>query len=141
MFKGETLPHGIVTGKLRMHTGGEPMISAQTASRAMRIFWYDPSMCIRVSASTMRVRVAFSIVNFVFPFYEWQMLVIRPCQLVNQAKQEDISLARTLPASRPMHRDRCSPRNVCRNSRCLSCKHLVSEEAHQPDMKAQNAAG
>jgi len=57
-----------------VRTGGEPIIRAQTASRAMRMFWYDPSMCIRVSASTMRVRVAFSIVNFVFPFCKWQTL-------------------------------------------------------------------
>jgi hypothetical protein len=41
-------------------------------------------MC--VSASTMRVRVEFSMVNFVFP---------------------------CLPEMRPMVRDRCSPRNVC----------------------------
>ena len=43
-------------------------------------------MCIRVSASTILVFVAFSIVNFVLPF---------------------------LPAIRPMQRDRCSPRSVC----------------------------
>ena len=41
---------------------------AQMASRAMRMFWYDPRICIRVSASTIRVRVAFSMVNFVLPF-------------------------------------------------------------------------
>ena len=44
------------------------MISAQMASLAMRIFWNEPRMCILLSARTMRVRVAFSIVNFVLPF-------------------------------------------------------------------------
>lgn len=37
-------------------------------SRAARMFWNDPRMWILVSASTMRVRVAFSIVNLVLPF-------------------------------------------------------------------------
>ena len=43
-------------------------------------------MCILVSASTILVFVAFSMVNFVLPF---------------------------LPAIRPIQRDRCSPRRVC----------------------------
>lgn len=46
----------------------------------------EPRMWMCVSASTMRVRVEFSMVNFVFP---------------------------CLPEMRPIVRDRCSPRNVC----------------------------
>lgn len=48
--------------------GGEPMMRWQMASRATRMFWKDPSRWTLVSASTMRVRVAFSMVNFVLPF-------------------------------------------------------------------------
>jgi hypothetical protein len=66
--------------------GGDPIIRLHKASRATLIFWKDPRMWMRVSARTMRVRVAFSIVNFVLPAF---------------------------PASRPIARDKCSPRRVC----------------------------
>ena len=49
--------------------GGEPRIRLQIASRATLMFWKLPRMWIRVSASTMRVRVAFSIVNLVLPLW------------------------------------------------------------------------
>ena len=62
----------------------------QTASRATRMFWKDPRIQILVSARTMRVRVVFSIVNFVFPPF---------------------------PARRPMHLAKCSPRRVCGHGR------------------------
>ena len=41
---------------------------AQMASLAIRIFWKEPRMCILLSANTIRVLVAFSIVNLVLPF-------------------------------------------------------------------------
>ena len=61
------------------------MMSAHSASLATLMLANEPRMWILVSAITMRVRDAFSIVNLVFP---------------------------PLPDSRPMARDRCSPRSV-----------------------------
>lgn len=87
-------PHQKVSA-MREHTvrilvatlpAGDPRMSAQIASRATRMFCADPRMWILVSARQIRVRVAFSIVNFVLPLF---------------------------PARRPMHRARCSPRRVC----------------------------
>jgi hypothetical protein len=47
---------------------GDPRMSEHSASRASLMFWNEPRMWIRVSATTMRVFVAFSIVNLVLPF-------------------------------------------------------------------------
>ena len=71
---------------------GDPMISAQMESLATRIFWKLPMICIQVSASTIRVRDAFSIVNFVLP---------------------------SLPEILPIARERCSPLRVCTCNRCI----------------------
>jgi hypothetical protein len=49
--------------------GGDPRMRLQIASRATLMFWKLPRMWMRVSASTMRVRVAFSIVNLVLPLW------------------------------------------------------------------------
>ena len=60
----------------------------ESAHLATLMLANEPRMWMCVSASTMRVRVEFSIVNLVLP---------------------------CLPEMRPMVRDRCSPRNVCRS--------------------------
>mmetsp|Transcript_6976 Transcript_6976/g.25661 ORF Transcript_6976/g.25661 Transcript_6976/m.25661 type:complete len:256 (-) Transcript_6976:116-883(-) len=74
--------------------GGEPRMRLHNASRAILMFWKLPKIRMCWSAITMRVRVAFSMVNFVFP---------------------------DLPASRPMPLDMCSPFNVCFTS--FTSKH------------------
>ena len=58
------------------------MIKLASACLAILMFWYSPRMWIFESASTIRVFVAFSIVNFVFPAF---------------------------PATRPIARERWSP--------------------------------
>lgn len=67
-------------------TQSSPCAEASKTHLATFILANDPKMCMCVSASTILVRVAFSIVNLVLP---------------------------CLPESRPMARDKCSPRNVC----------------------------
>ena len=85
-------------------------------------------MCIRVSASTTLVFVAFSTVNFVFPLCK----TASACQAKSGRKGALPKLSAsavhplapaeilpgtgawlTLPDIRPMQRDRCSPRSVC----------------------------
>jgi hypothetical protein len=57
----------------------------QSASRATLIFWKLPSMCILVSASTMRVLVAFSIVYLVLPLCIQQRQREGACDMVREA--------------------------------------------------------
>ena len=48
--------------------GGEPRIKLHMASLAYFMLLYRPNRCILLSATIIRVFVAFSIANFVFPF-------------------------------------------------------------------------
>jgi hypothetical protein len=86
-------------------------------------------MWILVSASTTRVFVAFSMVNFVLPFCRLLIVhtkleahsifmqvsttsMVAALSLPPPSRFSELFL--TFPARRPMHRDMCSPRSVCR---------------------------
>lgn len=88
IFQHQLLLRRAAVFRSRVYTfaAGEPMINAQMESRATRMFWKLPMMWIFVSDRTILVREAFSIVNFVLP---------------------------SLPASRPIALDKCSPFKVC----------------------------
>lgn len=92
---------------------------------ATLMFWYEPKMCILVSAITILVFVAFSIVNLVLPFCT-HSLESEACKspyegrpnsdsyAVGDAQHATLDAPPTLPANRPMHLDKCSPLRVCK---------------------------